>query len=129
MWPISPSGRVLLYQSIHWVPTVAAWSWLLSSCHRHGATDSHNTRTITRGSPQGFQPVSFCCMDLLGVLSYVVLYRLVRVSRLDKGSSGLHGCVLIVIGGFLELIIGSSLFGKNSVALGIRPDELAMDQR
>jgi hypothetical protein len=68
-------------------------------------------------------------MDLLGVLSYFVLYRLVRVSRLDKGSSGLHGCVLIVIGGFLELIIGSSLFGKNSVALGIRPDELAMDQR
>jgi hypothetical protein len=95
---------------------------------RHGATDPHTTRTITRGSPQGFQPVSICCMDLLGVFPYCVLYRL-RGVRLDAGTSGLYGCVLIMIVGFLESIIGSSPFGKNSVALGIRPDELAMDQR
>jgi SAM-dependent methyltransferase len=77
----------------------------------------------------GLQPVSICWMDLLGVFPYFVLYRLLGVSRLDAGSSGLYDSVLVPISRFLESIIGSPPFGKNLVAVGIRPDESAKDQR
>jgi SAM-dependent methyltransferase len=77
----------------------------------------------------GLQPVSIRWMDLLGVVPYFVLYRLFGVSRLDAGSSGLYDSVLVPISRFLESIIGSPPFGKNLVAVGIRPDDSAKEQR
>ena len=77
----------------------------------------------------GLQPVSIRWMDLLGVVPYFVLYRLFGVSRLDAGSSGLYDSVLVPVSRFLESIIGSPRFGKNLVAVGIRPDDSAKEQR
>ena len=75
----------------------------------------------------GFEPVTTRWMDLLGVFPYFVLYRLLGVSRLDAGSSGLYDSVLVPMSRFLESIIGSPPFGKNLVAVGIRPDASAKD--
>lgn len=83
-------------------------------------------RQVIRDS--GLQPVSIRWMDLLGVVPYFVLYRVLGVSRLDAGTSGLYGSVLVPISRFLESIIGSPPLGKNLVAVGIRPDDSAKEK-
>ncbi|CAM8647434.1 hypothetical protein MCETE7_01376 [Acidimicrobiia bacterium] len=77
----------------------------------------------------GFESVSIRWMDILGVFPYFVLYRLLGVSRLDAGSSGLYDSVVVPLSRFLESMIGSPPFGKNLVAVGIRPGASAKDQR
>lgn len=62
-------------------------------------------------------------MDILGVLPYLVMYRLLDVQRLDSGSSALYDRVIVPVSRRLERLLGAPVRGKNLVAVARRGPE------
>jgi 2-polyprenyl-3-methyl-5-hydroxy-6-metoxy-1,4-benzoquinol methylase len=60
-------------------------------------------------------------MDIIGVVPYFLMYRLLSVPTLDAGSSALYDRVLVPISRFIQRGVGAPAVGKNLVAVARRP--------
>jgi SAM-dependent methyltransferase len=60
-------------------------------------------------------------MDIVGVVPYFLMYRLLSVPTLDAGSSALYDRVLVPISRFIQRGVGAPAVGKNLVAVARRP--------
>lgn len=69
----------------------------------------------------GLEPVEVHYMDLLGVVPYFVMYRLLSVQSLGSASSGLYDRVIVPVSRHLERLVGRPGAGKNLVAVARRP--------
>jgi SAM-dependent methyltransferase len=60
-------------------------------------------------------------MDIVGVVPYFLMYRLLAVPTLDAGSSALYDRVLVPISRLIQRGVGAPAVGKNLVAVARRP--------
>ena len=69
----------------------------------------------------GLDPVEVRYMDLLGVVPYFVMYRMLSVSTLGGGSSAFYDRVIVPVSRRFERFVGRPGAGKNLVAVARRP--------
>ncbi len=112
---LAPGGTLALF-----VPAMPA---LYGSLDFKSGHFRRYDRTLLRNvlTEAGFQVERLEYMDLLGVLPYFVMYRLLDVPTLDAGSSALYDRVLVPVSRFLEAHVGTPTAGKNLVAVARRP--------
>jgi SAM-dependent methyltransferase len=78
-------------------------------------------RLRERVEAAGFVDVSVRYFDLLGVIPYWLMYRLLDVQRLDAVSSNGYDRVVVPLSRALERVIGRPPRGKNLVLIARRP--------
>ena len=69
----------------------------------------------------GFEQQHITYMDLVGVVPYFLMYRLLDVKTLDSGSSRIYDSLIVPISRFIESRVGAPAVGKNLVAVARRP--------
>ena len=69
----------------------------------------------------GFERQHITYMDLVGVVPYFLMYRLLDVKTLDSGSSRIYDSLIVPISRFIESRVGAPAVGKNLVAVARRP--------
>jgi 2-polyprenyl-3-methyl-5-hydroxy-6-metoxy-1,4-benzoquinol methylase len=69
----------------------------------------------------GFAVERLTYMDLVGVLPYFLMYRVLDVPTLDAGSSTIYDSVIVPVSRLLEARFGAPAAGKNLVAVARRP--------
>ena len=70
----------------------------------------------------GFEIERIDHLDVLGVVPYWLLYRVLDLDRLDRTTSGLYDRVLVPIGRLMNRWFGAPPIGKNLVVVARRPD-------
>lgn len=80
-------------------------------------------RTLLRQviSDAGLEVTRLTYMDVVGVVPYFLMYRVLDVATLDAGSSKVYDSLLVPLSRFIQNRAGSPGFGKNLVAVARRP--------
>ncbi len=112
---LSPGGTVALF-----VPAMPSLYGSLDfkSGHYRRYDRALLTAAITEA---GLEPVEVCYMDLLGVVPYFLMYRLLSVGSLGGGSSAVYDRIIVPISRQFERLAGRPIVGKNLVAVARRP--------
>lgn len=71
----------------------------------------------------GLEVVECRHMDLLGVVPYFMMYRLLDVASLGSGSSAVYDRLIVPLSRRFERLVGPPAVGKNLVAVARRPPE------
>ena len=69
----------------------------------------------------GLELVEMHYMDVAGVLPYLLMYRLLDVSKLDSGSSKIYDSLIVPVSRFIQHRVGQPALGKNLLAVARRP--------
>lgn len=69
----------------------------------------------------GLEVVECRYMDLLGVVPYFLMYRLLDVASLGSGSSAVYDRLIVPLSRRFERLVGPPAVGKNLVAVARRP--------
>lgn len=69
----------------------------------------------------GLEVVELRYMDLLGVVPYFLMYRLLSVASLGSGSSAVYDRLIVPVSRRFERLVGPPAVGKNLVAVARRP--------
>jgi len=80
-------------------------------------------RTMLRQviSSAGFDVEHLAYMDIVGVVPYFLMYRLLDVATLGTGSSRVYDQLIVPVSRFTERCVGAPAVGKNLVAVARRP--------
>lgn len=111
---LRPGGRLCVF-----VPALPRLygSLDLRSGHYRRYTRERLARVVGEA---GFEIDRLHHLDALGVVPYWLLYRVLGIGHLDRGTSGLYDRVLVPVGRFLER--RPPPIGKNLVLVARRPD-------
>ena len=69
----------------------------------------------------GFEMIDLHFMDLVGVVPYFIMYRLLDVPTLDSGSSKVYDSMIVPVSRFIQNRVGPPTLGKNLLAVARRP--------
>lgn len=69
----------------------------------------------------GFELVDMHFMDIVGVLPYFIMYRVLDVPTLDAGSSKVYDSLIVPLSRFIQNRVGPPILGKNLFAVARRP--------
>ncbi len=71
----------------------------------------------------GFEITDLRYMDVVGILPYFLMYRLLDVPTLDAGSSRVYDSLIVPFSRALEARVGAPAVGKNLVVVARRPPD------
>jgi SAM-dependent methyltransferase len=71
----------------------------------------------------GFEIIRLTYMDVVGVVPYFLMYRMLDVPTLDAGSSKVYDRLIVPVSRALEARVGAPAVGKNLVAVARRPPD------
>ncbi len=69
----------------------------------------------------GFDMIDLHFMDLVGVVPYFLMYRVLDVPTLDSGSSKVYDSMIVPVSRFIQNRVGPPALGKNLLAVARRP--------
>lgn len=112
---VRPGGTVALF-----VPAMPSLYGSLDfkSGHYRRYDRDHLRQVVTDA---GLEVVECRYMDLLGVVPYFLMYRLLAVASLGSGSSTVYDRLIVPISRRFERLVGRPVVGKNLVAVARRP--------
>jgi hypothetical protein len=112
---VKPGGSVVLF-----VPAMPSLYGSLDFKSGHYRRyDRSLLRTVIEDAGLEIDELEY--MDIIGVVPYFIMYRLLSVHTLDAGSSALYDRVLVPISRFIQRGVGAPAVGKNLVAVARRP--------
>ena len=112
---LAPGGTLALF--------VPAMPWLYGSLDFKSGHFRRYDRALLEQvvTDAGFEITTLTYMDIVGVVPYFLMYRLLDVPTLDAGSSKIYDSLIVPLSRFMEARVGRPAVGKNLVAVARRP--------
>ena len=113
---VRPGGTVIVF--VPAMPQLFGAIDLRSGHYRR--YDADGLRTVL--GEGGLDIIDVRWMDVLGVVPYLLVYRILRISRLTRGSNLLYDAVLVPLSRRFESVLPVQRFGKNLIAFAVRDE-------
>jgi len=112
---LKPGGKLLVY--------VPALPWLYSQIDAETGHVRRYTKKLLREvtAKSGFKLVSLDYFEVVGIIPYLIVYKLLRRRVVTGSSSGFYNKVIIPLSMILHKIMRGRLVGKNLVLVASKP--------
>lgn len=112
---LRPGGALLVFGPAH--------EWLYSKLdHKAGHYRRYDLARLRRlVQDAGMEVVSLRYFDLLGVLPYVVVYRLFRRAKISGSTLWGYDRLIVPVSRFVQRVVGHPPVGKNFVLVAVKP--------